>query len=119
MRRIRILIRGRVSVEKPRQPAVIANHDIWIRIEGEKRRKRADTIANVAAHQQQTLRADVVTEGKLGQVAAVKGDQETASKPSYRNAAIALIRGHAIGLALREIKFLLACLHVDVSIGKL
>ena len=43
-------------------------------------------------------RVHVVAEGKLGKITAVKRNEDAAQKPAEQDAAIALVRGQAVGL---------------------
>ena len=94
--------RSRERIQHPGEPAIVADDDVGIRIEGQEGRQRLHAIADVAAHQQQAVLVDVVAEGKLGEVAAIEGNQHAAQEAAHANAAVALIGGEAVGLALRD-----------------
>ena len=74
---------GGEGVEHPGQAAVVADHDIGVRIEGEKWSQGLDAIMKGAPHQQNAVGIDVVAEGHLAQVAAVEGDQDAAQESSH------------------------------------
>ena len=50
MARVRIVVGNRKRVHDPREPAVVAEHDVRIRIVGEERRERRYAVAHVAMH---------------------------------------------------------------------
>ena len=84
-------------------PAVLADHDVGVGIEGEKRAgQRLDALQDVAPHQQPAVRRDVVAEGQLGEVAAVERDQETPEEAAERDPAVAFVRGDAVSFPLRD-----------------
>ena len=66
-----------------------------------------DAVADVAAHQQPAVGSDVVAERQLGDVASVEGDQQLAEEAADRDAAVALVRREAVGVALRKVELLL------------
>ena len=117
--RVRIRARRGEAVEHPHQPPLVAEDDVRIGVEGEERRDRGDALADVASHQQPALRRDVVAERQPGEIAAVEGDEQPPEQAAERDAARALVRGDAVGVALRVVELLLPRLHVDVGVGEL
>ena len=117
--RVRISVGGREGVHQPVDPAVISHDHVRIRIQRQKRRQRLHAIAQIAPHQQPAVRADIVAERQLGQIAAVIGDQRTAQQPAEPDAAVAFVRVQIVAVALRVIEFLLPRLDVDVAVGEL
>src|ERR1700751_137888 len=60
-----------------------------------------------------------IAKRQLGQVAAVKRDDDAAQKTAEVDTAVPVVGRQAVGLALRVVEFLLPGLHVDVRIGQL
>ena len=73
------------------KPSVVAEHNVRVLLEGEEWGQRRHTIAHIAPHQQPALRSHIVTEGQLGQIAAVECEQNAPQKAAQHNAARALI----------------------------
>ena len=119
MGRVRILVGSGERIHHPRKPAILADHHIWVGIVGEKRSQGRYAIAHVAPHQQPALRVHVVAEGQLSQIAAVDRKQDAAQKAAELDAAVALIGGKTVALALGVIELLLSRLDVDVGVGQL
>jgi hypothetical protein len=56
MRRVGIGVRRGEGIHDPGEPAIVADHNVGILIEGEERRQGRHAIAHVAPHQQPALR---------------------------------------------------------------
>ena len=98
MGRIRITVGSSEGIDHPRQPAIVAEHDVRIRIVGEKRRQRRYAIAHIAPHQQPAIAVHIIAERQLGQVAAVEGDNDAAQEAAQHDAARALVGGKVVAL---------------------
>ena len=117
--RVRIAIGRREPVHDPRQPAVVAQDDVGIRFQGQKRRQRRDAVAHVPAHQQAAVARHVVAERQLAEIAAIERDQQPAREAAEDDPAGALVGRQAVGLPLRIVEFLLPRLDVDVGVRHL
>ena len=107
------------GVHDPVEAAVVADDDVGVLVEGEEGRKSGDAIATLRRMSSRLLGVDVVTEGELGEVAAIEGEQEAAEESAQDDAAVALIGGEIVGLALGEVELLLMGFDVDVGVGHL
>ena len=100
MSRVRIAVGGSECVHDPGEPAIVANHDVRILIEGKKGRQRRYAIAHVAPHQQTALGVHIVAERQLAEIAAIEGDEDAAQEAAQHDAASALVGREAVRLAL-------------------
>ena len=117
--RVRKRVRRRERVHHPRQPPIVADDDVRIRIEGEEWRERLNAFAHIAPHHQPALHRHIVAERQLRDVAAIDGDEQAAEESAEHDAAAAFVRRQAVGLALWIVEFLLARLHVHVGVRQL
>ena len=97
-----VVVRSGEGIHDPGEAAIVAEHDVRVLLEGQEGRQRGHALAHVAAHQQAALGVHVVAEGQLGQVAAVECQQNPAQEAAQRDAAVALVGGEVVGLALRD-----------------
>ncbi len=116
---VRILIGGGESIHHPREPAVLADYQVRIRIVSKEGRQGGYPIAHVAPHQQPALRIDIVAERQFSQIAAIKRQHYTAQQAAHYDTAVPLIRSEIIALALGIVEFLLARLDVNVGVRQL
>ena len=119
MRRVGVAVRLGKRIENPRQASVVAQDNVRISVEGEERRQGRDPVPHFAPHQEAAVRVDIVAEGQLAQVAAIERDQDAAQETAQLDAAVALVRGANIGVALWVIELLLVGLDVDIGRGLL
>src|SRR6185437_5107919 len=77
MSRVGVVVGGGERVHHPVQAAVLAHHDVGVRLVGKKRCQSFHTRAHIAAHQQPAAVVHVVAEGQLGEITARGRDQNT------------------------------------------
>ena len=92
MARVRIAVRDRERIHDPRQSAIVAEHDVRIRIVGEEWRECRYSISHVASHQQLAILIHVIAERQLREIAAVERDNDAAQKTAEYDTAVALVR---------------------------
>ena len=110
---------GGEGVHQPVDVSVLPDHHVGVGVEREEGRELLHAFAQLATHQQAALGSHIVAERQLRQIAAIERNQHTAQPPTQPNAAVSLVGGEIIGIALRVIELLLASLHVHIGVGEL